>query len=202
MTPAPRACWACGDAGAGLALCAACGAVQPPGGAGCHFARLGLARRFGHTVEAIEAAHAARMAEVHPDRFARASAVERRFAAEHAAGLNDALRTLAMPHSRLTYLLSVRGLDVGEAPLLRLRPSDADHMELIELRAALGELRGRDAAVERACLARAVQERFEHLLFELGAVVDATPEDAPLPFAAGRVGHLHALRRLIDEVAG
>jgi DnaJ-domain-containing protein 1 len=59
--------------------------VQPPRGQGCHFARLGLARRFGHPVETIEAAHAERMAVVHPDRFARASAVERRFAAAHAA---------------------------------------------------------------------------------------------------------------------
>jgi DnaJ-domain-containing protein 1 len=139
---------------------------------------------------------------VHPDRFGRATAVERRFASAHAAHLNDALRVLALPHGRLTYLLALRGVEVGEAPLLRLRPSGADRMELVELRAALDELDGRDASVERARLARSVQERFEGLLFELAAALDATPPDAPLPFDVGRVGHLHALRRLIDEVAG
>lgn len=182
-------------------MCETCGAVQPPSGATCHFARLGLPRQFAYRPEVIEAAHAAQAALVHPDRFARATETERRFAAEHAAHLNNALRILALPHSRLTYLLTLRGLDVGEAPLLRLRPTDADHMELIELRAALDELKGRDAAVERARLSRSIQERFEQLLFELGAAVDATPEQAPLPFSAGRVGHLHALRRMIDEVS-
>ncbi len=176
--------------------------MLPPVDALDHFARLGLDRRFGHSIEAIESAHAERLAVVHPDRFGRVTATERRFAAAHAAGLNDALRVLGLPHGRLTYLLALRGVEVGEAPLLRLRPSDADRMELIELRAALDELTGRDASVERARLARAVQERFEGLLFELGAAVDATPAGAPLPFEVGRVGHLHALRRLIDEVAG
>jgi DnaJ-domain-containing protein 1 len=176
--------------------------VQPPSGALDHFARLGLASRFGHTIEAIEAAHAQRLARVHPDRFGRATATERGFAAAHAAHLNDALRVLELPHGRLTYLLALRGVEVGEAPLLRLRPSDADRMELIELRAALDELDGRDASVERARLARAVQERFEGLLYELAAALDTTPADGPLPFDVGRVGHLHALRRLIDEVAG
>ena len=175
--------------------------MQPPSGATCHFARLGLARRFLYRGEVIDAAYAERASEVHPDRFARASLTERHFAGAHTAHLNNALRILGMPHSRLTYLLTLRGLHVGEAPLLRLRPSSADHMELIELRAALDELEGRDAAVERARLARAIQERFEQLLNEMGATVDATPEDSPLPFSAGRVGHLHALRRLIDEVS-
>lgn len=173
--------------------------MQPPRAATCHFERLGLPRRFDQPVAAIEAAHALRAAEVHPDRFARATAVERGYAAELAARLNDALRTLVMPHGRLTYLLSSRGIDVGEAPLLRLRASHEDRMALVELNAALEELVGRDAAVERARLSRSIQERFERLLFELGAQLDATPEDAPLPFPVGRLGHLHALRRLIDE---
>ena len=35
-----------------------------------------------------------------------------------------------------------------------------------------------------------------------GSALIAVCSTPPLPFAAGRVGHLHALRRLIDEVAG
>lgn len=137
---------------------------------------------------------------MHPDRFADAGPWQRRFAAEHAALLNAALRELQMPQDRLTYLLSLRGMELGETPLLRLRPSGADQMELYELRSALQELHGRDASVERARLGRLVQERYEALLFELGARVDATAEAGDEPFPAGRVAHLFALRRLIEEV--
>ena len=149
----------------------------------------------------MEAAYAERIAAIHPDALEHRCALERGFASAHALHLNDALREIGPAHARLTYLLSARGLSVRESPLLRLRADPADHMELLELRHALDELRGRDAVVERARLMRHVQGRFEGLLNELGAAVDATPEDGALPFSVGRVAHLHALRRLMDEPA-
>lgn len=43
--------------------------------------------------------------EMHPDRFANASAAEQRQAVEHAAELNDAFHTLKSPTQRALYLL-------------------------------------------------------------------------------------------------
>ncbi len=165
----------------------------------CHFERIGLPQRFAQAADAIDAAWRERMAAVHPDRFADAAPFERRFAAEHAAALNDARRVLALPASRLGYLLALRGVEGARTPAEQLRPDSTDLIELIELNQALGELRGRDATVERARLARAIQERFEGLLFELGAVLDATPEAEIVPIPPARLAHLSALRRLIDE---
>jgi len=52
--------------------------------------------------------------EVHPDRFADASAAEQRQALEKSAALNEAYQTLKAPPRRARYLLSISGPEVAQ----------------------------------------------------------------------------------------
>lgn len=56
----------------------------------------------------------ARVAQVHPDRFAAASAAEKRVAMQWSAQLNEAYQTLRDPLKRARYLCSLHGFVIGE----------------------------------------------------------------------------------------
>lgn len=111
-------CWRCKEAVAG-AVCAGCTAVQPPPADADLFAVLGLERAWHVDRDVLEAAWRDRSRRVHPDRFARASAVERRMSLQWTALLNDARRTLRDPTSRAWYLATgqARPPEVGGPPM-------------------------------------------------------------------------------------
>ena len=105
-----------------------------------HFALFGVPARF----EVDEALLASRYRELqsatHPDRFANASAAERRWSLQASGRVNDAWRTLTRPLARATYLLSLHGVDVDAETDTRMDP--AFLMEQMELREALEEIPG------------------------------------------------------------
>ncbi len=76
--------------------------------------------------------------ELHPDRFAAASAREQRLAAQAAAHVNQAHRVLKDPHQRAAYLLEMQGLKIdGEKDTSQ----DTDFlMQQMEWRERLEEL--------------------------------------------------------------
>ena len=78
--------------------------------------------------------------ELHPDRFAAAGSQEKRLAAQAAAHVNQAYRTLSDRHERATYLLQLQGVVVDDE---KDTSTDAEFlMQQMELREGLEELDG------------------------------------------------------------
>ena len=107
MSESTAICWSCGAARAPAdALCPSCGKVQPPapGTTRDKFAVLGLPRTFELDQGQVDERFRTLSRKLHPDRFARASAKERRFSLEQTTLLNDAYRTLQNPARRAEHL--------------------------------------------------------------------------------------------------
>ena len=94
-------CWKCREKVLG-AVCASCTAIQPPPPAPDYFKILGLPRRY--FIDGIGEAHRKISRKVHPDRYTRRSAVERRMSLQWTASINTAKRVLEDPVSRARYL--------------------------------------------------------------------------------------------------
>jgi molecular chaperone HscB len=130
----------------GEAFCAACRKIQPPPPQADHFAILGVPRRFGVDPAELEKRFRELSRQLHPDRFARADARERRFSLERTTRLNDAYRALREERTRAEYLLRLLGHDpVAESATLH----DPEFLEeQMELREAIAQAKaGGDVAV-------------------------------------------------------
>ena len=149
----PVACWSCkGPLNATALFCHTCGAVQPPRLVD-HFARLGLGRGFDLDDGRLERNYVDFQRRLHPDRFAKRSALERRHSAEQTASLNEAYQVLKNPLSRALYLLSLEGVGLdGEGG--RTIDDPELLMESIETREALAEAAD-TAAIEAIASANA-----------------------------------------------
>jgi molecular chaperone HscB len=77
-----------------------------------YFALLGLVRTFDLDVDEIERAWKRVALAVHPDKFAMASATERRVAMQWSSRANEAYRVLRRPLSRARYLCELAGIDL------------------------------------------------------------------------------------------
>lgn len=86
-------CYSCREPVQGP-VCVGCGALQPPPAALDPYALLGLPRRFHVEHPAVEEKYRALARQVHPDRFAKRPAVERRMALQWTAAANEARRIL------------------------------------------------------------------------------------------------------------
>ncbi len=74
----------------------------------------------------------------HPDKFANASALERRLSIQRAARINQAFHTLKQPVERARYLLELHGID-SEGQTAKV--DQAFLLEQMELREALADIR-------------------------------------------------------------
>src|SRR5256714_13109267 len=93
-------------------ICPACGKVQPPPAAGTHsdkFATLGFEPSFDEP-DGLDERFRALSRKMHPDRFVRATAQERRYSLEQTTRLNEAYKTLKDPVRRAEHLLQLRGI--------------------------------------------------------------------------------------------
>ncbi len=77
-----------------------------------HFSLFGLPHTFGIDASALDAAWKRVSMAVHPDRFATASAVEKRVAMQWSARANEALRVLKDPLARARYICESAGVDL------------------------------------------------------------------------------------------
>ncbi len=106
-------CWSCkAEVPEGTASCVACAKLQPVGRREDYFSLLGLPREFGVDVLALERRFRELSRLIHPDRYARSEARERRLSLERATRLNDAYRYLKDWRLRAAYLLKLAGTDV------------------------------------------------------------------------------------------
>jgi molecular chaperone HscB len=209
-------CWSCQsayDPSAGRLSCPSCGVVLPPHAIATPFARLGVpSPRFNVDDHALERTWLDRSRKVHPDRFAKKSDTERRYAAEQTAALNDAWRALRDPYDRATWLVEHAG-----AADVRLPPAAlAALMEAREEAEASREAMAAVVARSRTAFKEAMAE-VRRLLTMLDAKAEEqakpTPErdgpmspyDGPSPDLA-RVALLLAqaktLARLVDDLGG
>ena len=200
-------CWSCEkNAGDGM-LCAGCGAVQPPDRAADHFRVFGLPRKFDLDLADLERRYKDMTKILHPDRFARADGRARRASLERSVKLNLAWRTLSQPVPRAEYLLALEGIEVGE-PLGSKRSGEAGDratqpvdtallIEVMDLREALAEARGRGDRAKVAKLIADVQSQHDKEMSEVAAgFAAAQPRLAAI---AARMVAARYYRRFLEE---
>lgn len=105
-----------------------------------HFELFGLAVAFEVDQELLALRFRELQRAVHPDRFANASEQEKRLSVQQAAQINEAFQVLKSSLSRARYLLELNGLPLDDSDT-QMDPGFL--MEQIELREALGEVRGK-----------------------------------------------------------
>lgn len=156
------------------------------------FSTLGIRPKYALDLSAVERVHRDLSRALHPDRYAGASASERRAALTKAADVNEAWRIVRDPIRRAEALLALRGVPVGEDK--EPKPAPALLMEMMEAREALAEARGDTARMGK--IAAEMQVRIDKVTSELGGLLDAGDNLAAL----AKLGELRFCRRLIQEV--
>ncbi len=103
------------------------------------FTLFGLHRRYAIDDAALEAAWHELQSQVHPDRHAHLSDVEKRLSMQWATRVNEGFRTLRQPLTRAQYLLELAGVDAGLETNTAMSPEFL--MEQMEWREAVEEAR-------------------------------------------------------------
>ena len=158
------------------------------------FALFDLPRSFGINLSELDSRYRDIQAQVHPDRFAKASEVERRLSMQWATHANEAYQTLKKPLARARYLLHLAGQDI-QAESNTAMPMDF-LMTQMEWREAVMEAReGRD------------HHELEHLHNRLSGDIRARYdelagliEQADYTLATDRVRRLMFLEKLLYEI--
>jgi molecular chaperone HscB len=106
-------CWSCKAQGEeSVSFCPSCRKIQPVGRTEDYFSLLGMQRQFAIDPAELDRKFRELSRTLHPDRFAKAEARERRLSLERATRLNDAHRYLKDWRLRAAYLLKLAGTDV------------------------------------------------------------------------------------------
>jgi molecular chaperone HscB len=106
-------CWSCNTLEEEpTPFCPSCRKIQPVGRSEDFFSLLGLPRQYHLDAADVERRFRDASRSLHPDRFAKAEARERRLSLERATRLNNAYRFLRDWRSRAAYLLKLAGADV------------------------------------------------------------------------------------------
>jgi molecular chaperone HscB len=168
--------------------------VSPPVSARApdHFSLLGFAPRFAIDPQMLEAAYQRVQSQVHPDRFAVASAAERRVAMQWATRANEAYRVLRDPVQRAAWLCEMHGAPIEADSNTAMPP--AFLMQQMAWREALDE--AADGA-ERDALQRAVAGEQARLLADLERMIDVEQD---YPGAAALVRQLMFTSKFSGEL--
>lgn len=158
---------------------------------GNHFDLFGAPRALELDAARLEERYRALQRELHPDRHAAAGARERALAAQAAARVNEAYRTLRDRLARAAYLLELR----GEAPDAERDAVDDPEflMRQMEWRERLEELGG-------AAEAAALGARLDGEEAELWGEFAARYESADWAGARARLNRLRFYRRLQEQL--
>lgn len=158
------------------------------------FSILAMPVRFALEAEQIEEAWRARIALVHPDRFAGRPASERRVAEQWAGCINEAKDALLDPVKRATLLLAKRGVDVGAEKDTRM--SSDFLMQQMSWREALEEAQN-EAALN--ALTAEVEDERKRLMQVLTDALDVTPNADKAREAVRRLMFVQKIRKEIFE---
>lgn len=105
-----------------------------------HFELFGLEPEFEIDLSKLSTQYRELQKELHPDRFASATAQEKRLSVQLAAQANEAYRVLSDPVLRGRYILELAGVVFDDALDTKMDP--AFLMEQMELRERLEAIRG------------------------------------------------------------
>lgn len=159
-----------------------------------HFDLFGLPAQFALDPAALDHAYRTVQAQVHPDRFAAAGDAQKRIAMQWATRTNEAYQTLRDPLKRATYLLHLRGIDVGAHDNTAMEPAflmqQMEWREGIEDAAAAKNVDALDALLTQ--LRDEERIRFE----KLGALLDSGVNQA----AGEAVRQLMFIERVAAEI--
>ncbi|MDG0023977.1 Fe-S protein assembly co-chaperone HscB [Trinickia sp. Y13] len=159
-----------------------------------HFDLFHLPERYSLDLDALEHAYRTVQAQVHPDRFAAAGDAQKRIAMQWATRANEAYRTLRDPLKRATYLLSLRGVDVGASENTAMEP--AFLMQQMEWRERVEDAADARNVAELMALQSELRDE-ERVRFERLSTLLDNGADQP---AAEAVRQLMFLERVAGEI--
>ncbi len=162
-----------------------------------YFELFGLPRRYPVDRAELDSRFRALQRSTHPDRFASASDLERRLAAQQAVRINEGYQTLRDPLRRGRYLLKIAGIDHEDEH--RTTRDTAFLMEQMELREELAAVReASDAIGALAEIMSRIAERLAGLDAELAGQLQQ--QDAgQLAEASETLMKMQFYRRLQEE---
>jgi molecular chaperone HscB len=200
-------CWSCQNEAGDALFCERCGKIQPsrPRDA---FQLLGIAPRFHLDEATLEKSYRDLSRKVHPDKFAKAEARERRFSIEQSTQLNQAFKSLRDPTARAEYLLKTNGFPVpteeaGKPGAGQRLPLEF-YEEVMEDREALLEAKTDGQNAVDALAAKIVAKRDTTLgVIERAMTAwEVTGDRNALAPAATELAKLRYYARFLDEVEG
>jgi molecular chaperone HscB len=161
-----------------------------------YFELFGLPPAFRIETARLESAYRQLQSQVHPDRFAAATAAEKRISMQWATRANEAYETLKRPLSRARYLLALRGVDTQEETNTAM-PADFLIAQM-EWREAVFDARANRDVCELDRLAGELRASERTLLIDLEKHLDG---GGNLPAAALGVRKLRFVEKLREEIA-
>lgn len=162
-----------------------------------HFELFELPASFEVEQETLALRYRELQRAVHPDRFANASDQEKRLSVQQAAQINEAFQVLKSPLSRARYLLELNGLPLDDT---NTRMDPGFLMEQMELREALGEVRGKDDPFTALNSVRDDIESRERELIQSLQQAFADGGREALEGAREMVRKMQFMQRLLSEV--
>ncbi len=159
------------------------------------FSLFELPKAFKLNLSELDSRYRDVQAQVHPDRFAHASEVERRLSMQWATHANEAYQTLKKPLDRAKYLLHLAGHDIKAESNTAMPPDFL--MEQMEWREAVMEARGGGDHHELERLHSRLFGDMKTRYDELGALLDDVQD---YETATDRVRRLMFLEKLLHEI--
>ena len=160
------------------------------------FELLGVEKRFDLDLAKTEKQHRELSRALHPDRYAQASASERRAVLEKAASVNEAWRIVRDPIRRAEALFELRGVPVGETN--EPKPAPDFLMEVLDEREALSEARAKKDLERVSAIGEKMTARKNATEAKLAAGFAGDGDLKPL---VPLLGELRFYRRFLEEVS-
>ena len=166
-----------------------------------HFELFGLPATFDIDTDELAVRYRELQRRIHPDKFANASDQDRRLSLQMTALINEGFQTLKDPIRRGRYLLSLRGIDLGDETDTTMDP--AFLLEQMELREELEEVRQADNPHKQlAELANRIEQRLQDKIgqFRRAFAVDSLDGSGKARNAVREMQFLEKMRREIDNL--
>ncbi|QDQ84424.1 Fe-S protein assembly co-chaperone HscB [Paraburkholderia megapolitana] len=159
-----------------------------------HFDLFNLPARYTLDMRTLDDAYRTVQAQVHPDRFAAAGDAQKRIAMQWATRTNEAYQTLRDPLRRATYLLTLRGIDVGAENNTAMEP--AFLMQQMEWREGIEDAAGAKNVDALDALLAELREEENVRFTKLAALLDSGADQA----ASEAVRQLMFIERVAAEI--
>jgi molecular chaperone HscB len=159
-----------------------------------HFDLFDLPPRYAVDAKTLDDAYRTVQAQVHPDRFAAAGDAQKRIAMQWATRTNEAYQTLRDPLKRATYMLALRGIDVGAENNTAMEP--AFLMQQMEWRENIEDAAGAKNIGALESLLEELRDEERVRFGKLAALLDSNADQA----ASEAVRQLMFIERVASEI--